>query len=217
MQPVNTTFLDELASKAPVPGGGGAAAYCGALSAALASMVGELTVGKKKFAEIEPQVIGALGRLNILRSRLVEAIEADAEAFAPLAAAYGLPKETQEQREAKNAALQEALIGACEAPIAIMQLCVDVLEECDFLAHEGSRMAVSDAGASALLARAAIMAASLNVYINVSSIEDESLAAKYKQQTDELFTAGTNKADDIYNYVADALGAPNAETNIVIA
>jgi formiminotetrahydrofolate cyclodeaminase len=98
-----------------------------------------------------------------------------------------------------------------------MQLCVDVLEECDFLAHEGSRMAVSDAGASALLARAAIMAASLNVYINVSSIEDESLAAKYKQQTDELFTAGTNKADDIYNYVADALGAPNAETNIVIA
>jgi formiminotetrahydrofolate cyclodeaminase len=214
MQAVNTDFLDALASKAPVPGGGGASAYCGALAAALASMVGELTVGKKKFASVDPQVKEALGKLEVLRSRLVEAIAADAEVFTPLSAAYGMPKDTAEQLAAKNDALQSALVGACEVPLAIMQLCVDVLDECDFLAREGSRLAVSDAGVCAVFARAAVIGASLNVYINVSSIDDAARANAYKCQADELFARGVAKADDIYNYVADVISAPNVVCNI---
>jgi formiminotetrahydrofolate cyclodeaminase len=214
MQAVDTEFLDTLASKAPVPGGGGASAYCGALAAALASMVGELTVGKKKFAAVEPQVKEALSRLEVLRSRLVGAIAADAEAFIPLSAAYGMPKDTPELAAAKNDALQAALVGACEIPLSIMRLCVDVLQECDFLAREGSRLAVSDAGVCAVFARAAVIGASLNVYINVSSIDDAARADAYKSQADELFTRGVAKADDIYNYVADAIGAPNVACNI---
>ena len=204
---VDTEFLDALASKAPTHGGGGAAAYAGALAAALASMVGNLTVGKKKYADVEDAMQDELIELNAARARLVELVDADAEAFAPLATAYGMPRDTPEQQAAKDAALQEALVAACEVPLEIMRQCVLVTESCDFMARRGSVMAVSDAGAAAVLAKAALQAASLNVVINVASMADAERAARYADAADMLLTAGGAQADAVFAHVTGVLRA----------
>ena len=142
---MDTTFIDELASAAPTPGGGGASAYVGALASALASMVGNLTVGKKAYAQVEAEVYVTLEKLADVRERLLELVDEDARAFSPLAAAYRMPKATPEEQAAKNEALQAALVGACDVPLEIMERVSDVVELTDFLAHNGSKMALSDA------------------------------------------------------------------------
>ncbi len=202
---IDTVFLEELSSKAPTPGGGGASAYCGALAAALSQMVGNLTLGKKKYAEVEDEVLVHMGRLECARERLVALIDEDARAFAPLAAAYGLPKDTPEQQAAKEKALQEALVGACEVPLEIMRQCVELMRSCEFMARNGSRLAVSDAGVSAVFAKAALQGASLNVLINISSMTDPDRAASYRGQLDGLLAEGQRMADEVYAYVLTQL------------
>lgn len=204
---LDTTFIDELASKAPTPGGGGAAAACGALASALASMVGNLTVGKKRYAHVEGEVNASLARLADLRARLIELVEADARAFSPLAGAYGMPKDTPEQAAAKEAALQDALVGACEVPLDIMRACAQVVDECDFMAKCGSRLAVSDAGVAVAFAKAALLGASLNVFINVGSMTDEKRARQYREEADALIASVAAKADAVYSFVLDEIGA----------
>ncbi|MCI8366786.1 MAG: cyclodeaminase/cyclohydrolase family protein [Eggerthellaceae bacterium] len=202
---MDTMFIDELASAAPTPGGGGAAAYCGALATALASMVGNLTVGKKSFRAVEPEVRASLQRLEAIRGRLLQLIDADAQAFAPLAAAYRMPKETPEEQQAKEAALQQALVGATEVPLQIMAECVAALVETDFMARNGSRMARSDAGVAAVFAKAALQGASLNVLINVGSLASEADAQDYRARMDHLLSEGEILADEIYAFVVDSL------------
>ena len=133
-------------------------------------MVGNLTVGTKTYAQVEPEVYMRLEKLADLRGRLLGLVGADAEAFGPLAAAYRMPKDTPEQLAAKQAAIQDALIGATEVPLDIMRTAAACVEHADFLARNGSRMARSDAGVSVAFARAAVDGASLNVYINAASI-----------------------------------------------
>lgn len=204
---MDTEFIDELASGAPTPGGGGASAYCGAIAASLASMVANLTLGKARYSDIEDEVIGCLGRLTILRSRLVDLVEADALAFEPLALAYRMPKDTEAEALARKDAIQEGLVGACIPPISIMEALIDVLHECDFLAHHGSKMAISDSGACALIARSAIISASLNVYINAASMDDGEKADAYRSKADALIEEGIGLADGIYSHVAAEIGA----------
>lgn len=203
---VNTEFIEALASKEPTPGGGGASAYAGALASALASMVGNLTVGKKKYAGVEERVQSELLELADTRLRLLELIDADAAAFAPLAAAYGMPRGTDEEAAAQKAALQAALVDACEVPLEIMRQCVQVVESCVFLAKHGSVLAVSDAGAGAVLAKAALLAASLNVRINIASMDDAARAGAYREEMEELIDAGGALADDVYADVVRRLG-----------
>lgn len=205
---MDASFIDELASAAPTPGGGGASACVGAIAAALASMVGELTVGKKRYAAVEAEVAGSLGRLAILRSRLMALIDEDAEAFSPMARAYAMPASTDAEAAAKEAALQGALAGACEPPLAVMRACIDVLHECGFLARNGSRLAVSDAGACAVLAHAAAVAASFNVYINADAMADASLRERMRSEADSLVRDARELADAAYGHVACEIGAP---------
>ena len=205
---VDTTFLDELASSAPTPGGGGAAAYAGALAAALASMVGNLTTGKARYAEYEDQTQAELANLENYRAHLLELIDADAQAFKPLAATYSMPRETSEQQQARETAMQTALIGACDVPLEIMRTCTQVMESCIFFAEHGSRLALSDAGAAAVLAKAALLTASLNLYINVGSMTDPSLADHYRTEANALITRGNHLTKTAYNQVAQELDAP---------
>lgn len=200
---MDTQFLDELASKAPTPGGGGAAAYAGALAAALAAMVGNLTVGKKKYADVEPQVKEAIVRLDGLREKLVKLIDADAEAFGPLAASYGMPRTTPEEIAARDEAQQKALVEACEVPLAIMETCVKVLDECDFLAHNGSRLALSDVGCAVVIGRAAVHAASLNVVINIGSMTDAMRAEAYQLRMEMMLESADAIESVLYPYVVE--------------
>ena len=199
---MDTSFVEELASAAPTPGGGGASAYCGALACALASMVGNLTVGKKT---VEPEVYMRLEKLADLRGRLLSLVGADAEAFGPLAEAYRMPKDTPEQLEAKQAAIQDALVGATEVPLDIMRTAAACVEHADFLARNGSRMARSDAGVSVAFARAAVDGASLNVYINAASIDDAERAARYRDEADRLVAQTREHCDEVFAFVKDAV------------
>ncbi|WP_270548304.1 cyclodeaminase/cyclohydrolase family protein [Eggerthella lenta] len=202
---MDTTFIDELASAAPTPGGGGAASYVGAVASALASMVGNLTVGKKTYAAVEDDVRARLDALEHLRNKLLALIESDAQAFEPLAASYRMPKATPEEAAAKQAALQLALGPACDVPLIIMRTCGEVIDHADFLARNGSKLAVSDAGAAAVLAQAAVVAASMNVYINAASMDDEARADRYRAEADRLIAEANERADGILAYTMDAI------------
>lgn len=202
---MDTQFLDELASKAPTPGGGGAAAYAGALAAALAAMVGNLTVGKKKYAAVEGHVRMAVDDLDAMRRQLVDLIDADARAFGPLAACYGMPRDTEEERASRDVAMQDALVDAIEVPLEIMGVCLEVLEECDYLAENGSRLALSDVGCAVALGRAAVHAASLNVIINVKSVADQVRASNYRDRMSALIRKADELHDKIYPAVIEAI------------
>lgn len=198
---IDQTFISELATKAPTPGGGGASAYCGALASALASMVGNLTVGKKKYASVETEVEQALEELASLREGLIALIDADAQAFEPLAASWKMPASTPREQEIKRRATQAALVDACAIPLEIMGACAKVIVLCEFMAHNGSAMALSDAGVAALFAQAALEGASLNIIINAQSLEDEAISTDFMTKQRVLIETYGNKARETYLFV----------------
>lgn len=176
-KPVHT-FLDELASSAPAPGGGSAAALGAAIGAALVSMVANLTVGKKKYVDVQEDIQRILERSETLRRRCVELLEQDVTAYTKVSEAYRMPRETDEQKEARSAAIQEALKGATSVPMALAEACVQILKLCPETAEKGNLRAVSDVGVGALMAEAALRAAALNVWINLGSIKDQDFVLK---------------------------------------
>ena len=188
-----TGFVDVLASKAAVPGGGAASALVGAIGMALGTMVGNLTVGKKKYADVEADVITAMEKAAALQTELLRLVDADAEAFGPLAKAYGIPKDDP----SREAAMEEALRIATSVPLEIMHACaasIDVLTE---FAEKGSVLAISDAGVGAACARAAIVGASFNVYINTKAMTDREYAGKINAEADALLEKYVALAGDI--------------------
>lgn len=204
---IDTEFIEALASEAPTPGGGGASAYCGALAAALAAMVGNLTIGKKKYASVEEEVQESLRVLGGLRRRLIELVDEDAEAFKPVAAVYRMPKETPEDLEARRKAMQDAIDLACDIPLQIIDVCLDLLEQCEFMAKFGSKMVRSDAAAAAILAKAAIQSASLSVFVNIASMENKRKAAAYRELTNRKVRKASLVADLIYANVIEEVDA----------
>ena len=198
-------FLAELAGKAPTPGGGGTAALVGAAGVALGSMVGSLTVGKKKYAAVEAGIQALNARADILRKELEALVQADAEAFAPLAAAYGLPKDTPEQAAHKAAVLESALDAACAVPLQIMEKCAEGIVLVEEYAAKGSVLAVSDAGCAAALCKAALQAASLNVFINTKLMADRTRAAALDARADALLAEFVPRADETFTAVSGKL------------
>ena len=200
-----TRFLAELAGKAPVPGGGGASALVGAAGIALGNIVGCLTAGKKKYAAVEADIQALNARAEALRRELEALVQADAEAFAPLAAAYGLPKDTPAQAAHKAAVLEAALDTACAVPLEIMQKCAEGIVLVEQYAAKGSVLAVSDAGCAAALCKAALQSASLNVFINTKLMTDRTHAAALDAQADALLNEYVPRADAVFASVTNKL------------
>lgn len=198
-------YLDVLASKAPVPGGGGASALGGALAAALGQMVANLTVGKKRYADVEEEMQGYLCALNICQMEMIALADRDAEVFAPLAAAYGLPAETEEQKAEKDRVMEENLLAASLVPLQIMEKAVGMMDVLDEMERKGSRMAVSDVGVAVQFARTALTGAVMNVYINTKSMKNREKAEELNGRAEELMETGTRKADEIYENVLKKL------------
>ena len=192
-----TVFTEELASPAPVPGGGGASALVGAIGVALGDMVGELTVGKKKYADVEEDVKALMVNAQELRRRFLELIDGDAEAFAPLAKAYGIPKDDPTRDEV----MENALKVACGVPMDIMRACGEALDLIEEFAAKGSKLAISDAGCGAVLCKAAMQAASLNVFINIKSMKDRACAEALEKEANELLDKYTAMGDEIFGTV----------------
>ncbi|MBR5258956.1 MAG: cyclodeaminase/cyclohydrolase family protein [Eggerthellaceae bacterium] len=193
-------FADALAAKLSTPGGGGAAAYVGALGAALCSMVGNFTTGKKKYAEYEEDVQRMLAEAASVRARLLELVDEDAEAFYPLSQAYGIPKEDP----SREAELERCTKGALEAPLEMMRQIAHSVELLEEMGEKGSRLLVSDVGCGAACAAAALRAASMNVFINTSSLLDRDFAAAVEAEADELL-AFVPRAEALADKVAAEL------------
>jgi len=200
-----TEFIEVLASKAAVPGGGGAAALTAAIGMALGSMVCNLTIGKKKYAEYEEKVVGILEKATKLQEELLKLIDADAECFLPLSKAYGMPKETDEEKKIKEETLERFLKDACEVPVAIVKKCFEAIKLHEDLVDNCSMLAISDIGVGVQCLRAAIYGAQLNVIINVNSIKDTEYVEKAKKETEPLVEAGVKLADEVYEKVVKAL------------
>ena len=198
-------FTEILASKEPVPGGGGASALAGALGMALGNMVGALTVGKKKYADVEEDIKRLMEEAQSLQDELLALIQKDAESFAPLAAAYGMPKETDSEKAEKARVLEEALKTACSAPLEIMEKCCRVIDLQKEFAEKGSALAVSDAGVGVIFAKAALQGAALNVFINTSSMKDREYAEAIDCKAEEMLTEYTVAADTVYASVYSRL------------
>ena len=196
-------FVEALASSAPVPGGGGAAALVGALGTALGNMVGSLTVGKQRYADVEAQIIALKARCDDLQRRLLDQVLADAEGFEPLAKAYGIPKDDP----GREAALEAATAAACGAPMRIMELCCEAIEAIALIAEKGSRLALSDAGCGAACCKAALQSAALNVFINTRLLKDRELAEALNARANGMLEAHCALADETYAAVRERLGA----------
>ena len=177
-----TEFAAELAAKVSVPGGGGAAAYVGALSVALCSMVGNFTTGKKKYAEYEEDVQRMLAEGEKVRARLLELVEEDAAAFFPLSQAYGIPKEDPTRAEVLEKCTKDALQG----PLQMMREIARAIELLEEMNVKGSRMLISDVGCGAACAAAAMRAAAMNVFINTKSLQDRDYAQTVEAEADGL-------------------------------
>ena len=195
-------FVEVLASNAPAPGGGGAAALVGAIGTALGNMVGSLTVGKKKYAAVEEEIIALKARCDALQTELLDQVEADDKGFVPLAKAYGIPKDDPN----RDKILEEATVTACAVPMHIMELCCEAIDYISVFAAKGSRLAVSDAGCGAVCCKAALQAASLNVFINTKSLKNREVAEEMNAKANGMLTKYCALADEIFNTVKAGFG-----------
>jgi glutamate formiminotransferase / formiminotetrahydrofolate cyclodeaminase len=180
------TFLDQLASGTPTPGGGYAGAIVGATAAALATMVARLTVGKKKYASVESQMWPIIDRAEKLRDGLTAAAAEDSAAFEELLAVNKLPKDSPEQITARNSALERATLHAAQVPLSVAQKIIEVFELLVTVAAVGNLNAISDAGSGIALARAAFTCAKLNIKTNLASLKDQSSAQPFQIELDRL-------------------------------
>ncbi len=194
-------FTDVLASKASVPGGGGASALVGAVGTALGSMVGALTVGKKKYADVEAEIIELMKKADVVRAELLKQIDEDARVFEPLSKAYGLPKDTEEQKAEKAKIMEACLHEACSVPMEIMVKCCEAIELQKEFAAKGSSLAISDAGVGVAFCKAALQGASLNVFINTKSMKEREYAEGLNKQALDMLAKYVPMADEIYESV----------------
>ncbi|OGT79092.1 MAG: methenyltetrahydrofolate cyclohydrolase, partial [Gammaproteobacteria bacterium RIFCSPLOWO2_02_FULL_61_13] len=179
-------FLDELASKAPTPGGGGAAAVMGAMGAALVSMVAHFTLGKKGYEAVESESAGLLQQAEALRRQLAEMVRADVDAFNQVMGAYGMARESDVQKAERTTAIQAALKQAADVPLACAELCAEVIRLTRPMAAIGNKNVISDVGVAVLAAEAALRSAALNVYVNIGAIKDEAFVADRRQRLERI-------------------------------
>ncbi|NBH33890.1 sugar ABC transporter substrate-binding protein [Clostridiaceae bacterium] len=198
-------WVDALASKAPVPGGGGASALGGALGAALGQMVVHLTIGKKRYADVEEEMEKNLTELNRLGEEFLRLADRDGEVFAPLAEAYSMPSETREQREEKERVMEERLLAASQVPLEMMEKALLVINILEFLGEKGSRMAISDVGVAAQFAKAALTGAAMNVYINTKAMKNREKAEELNRKAEWLIEDGKQRGDAVYEKVLEQL------------
>lgn len=187
-------FVKVLASDAPAPGGGGAAALVGAIGTALGNMVGSLTVGKKKYADVQDEIIALKAKCDDLQKQLLDQVEADEINFLPLAKAYGIPKDDP----TRDQVMEEATIIACSTPMHIMELCCEAIDAIAVFAAKGSRLAVSDAGCGAICCKAALQSASLNVFINTKSLKNRKVAEEMNAKANGMLDKYCALADQIF-------------------
>ena len=198
-------FVEILSTKAPVPGGGGASALVGAIGTALGNMVGSLTVGKKKYADVEADIIALKEKADALQKDFLHLVEEDARVFEPLSKAYGMPKDTVEEKAEKARVMEIVLKDACSVPMEIMKKCCEAIDIIEEFAEKGSVIALSDAGVGAAFCKAALLGASLNVFINTKSMTNRDYAEALNREAEDMIATYSEKADTVFESVTNRL------------
>jgi formiminotetrahydrofolate cyclodeaminase len=201
------TFLDDLASERPTPGGGGAAAVCGAIGAALVSMVAHLTIGKKNYEAVSEDLKTVNANAEALRAELTRAIDEDVVAFNAVMGAYGLPRGTDEEKAKRTAAIQAALKDATLAPLRAVKACFEVISLSAAAAEKGNLNVISDAGVAVLSANAGLRSAALNVFINAKAIKDRDFAEKQIAEANALLAQAAETTESVYQTVRVKIGS----------
>jgi len=199
------TYLDELASKQPTPGGGSAAALMGAQAAALVSMVCNLTLGKPKYAEVEADMQALLAESEALRETLTGMIKADVDVFNKLMACYGLPKATDEEKAQRSSQIQWVLREATEVPLECAKACANAIALSRIAAEKGNLGVISDAGVAVMSAYAGLKSAALNVEINAASLKDRAFADAKLAELNTIMQTADHEAEAIYQIVKGKL------------
>ncbi len=201
-----SNFLDELASNSPTPGGGSVAALAGALGAALISMVGNLTVGKKKYEDVEEDIKKIISSSEKLRYELSQLIEEDVKVFNNFMSTYKMPKETEDEKKVRAEKIQESLIEAAKVPLKVAYKCLDILSLSKEVAEKGNINVVSDAGVAVLMAEAALESAILNVKINLGMIKDEKVRAELSSSIKEILLKEKGQKEKVLEIVGEKIG-----------
>ncbi|TPV99345.1 MAG: Methenyltetrahydrofolate cyclohydrolase [Beijerinckiaceae bacterium] len=201
------TFLDDLASERPTPGGGGAAAVSGAIGAALVSMVANLTIGKKNYEAVREDLEAVNAKAELLRAELIRAIDEDVVAFNSVMGAYGLPRATDEEKAKRAASIQAALKDATLAPLRAVKACFDVIRLSAAAAEKGNLNVISDAGVAVLSANAGLRSAALNVFINAKAIKDRDFAEKQIAEVNALLAQAAEMTESVYQTVRTKIGS----------
>lgn len=200
-------YLDELSSNSPTPGGGNVAALCGALSSSLATMVCNLTIGKKKYAEVESEMISLKEKLEIYQKKFIELGKKDNLAFDKVMDAFKLPKDTDEQKEIRNKEIENATIGAAEIPSEVMQTAKELLPLLKIIIEKGNRNSLSDVGVAAALIATASKGAYLNVIINCASLNNQIIAQEMKKRADIVLQETCNESESLVQKVISSISS----------
>jgi len=200
-----SNFLEELASNSPTPGGGSVAALAGALGAALISMVGNLTVGKKKYEDVEEDIKKIISSSEKLRYELSQLIEEDVKVFNNFMATYKMPKETEDEKKIRTEKIQEALIEAAKVPLKTTYKCLDIMILSQEVAEKGNVNVISDAGVAVLMAEAALKSAILNVKINLRMIKDEKVRTELSSSIKELLLKEKGQKEKVLEIVEEKI------------
>jgi formiminotetrahydrofolate cyclodeaminase len=200
-------FLDELASNSPAPGGGSVAALAGAAGAALTSMVCNLTIGKKKYADVQDEMKTVVEQIEKLRRELTQLIDKDTEAFDSVMAAFGLPKGTAQEQGVRSAAIQTATKAATLIPLDVMRTCEKALLHARTVSQKGNKNSASDAGVAALMLQAGCAGAALNVRINLGGLNDTVFVQQIAQQSAKIAQNVENMTQEVLAEVEKSIGA----------
>jgi formiminotetrahydrofolate cyclodeaminase len=206
-------FVEILASKEPVPGGGGASSLVAAIGMALGSMVGSLTLGKKKYAAAQSDILALKAKASDIQADLIALIQKDAEVFEPLSKAYGMPAGTEGEKLEKRRVMEAALKECCAVPLQIMEKCCEAIDLHKEFAAKGTAIAISDVGCGVVCCKAALQAASLNVFINTKSMTDRKLAEENDRLANEMLSTHTRLADEIFADVAASINQRSLSMN----
>jgi len=199
------TFLDQVASVEPAPGGGSVAALSGSLAASLVAMVCRLTIGKKNYESVSAEMQSILPRAEKLQHELADLMQADTDAYARVMQAYQLPKSTEVEKTARTNAIQDALKHASDVPLDVAEHCAQVLEFVRVVAAKGNKNAASDGGVGALMAEAGLRGAALNVSINLGAITDQDFVRAHRERVDKLVADAKIAKDEILKIVESRL------------
>jgi formiminotetrahydrofolate cyclodeaminase len=196
-----TDFTNEIASSSPAPGGGSVSALAASLGVALVSMVCRLTIGKKKYAGVQKEMEEALVHCEDLRAKFQAVIDEDTEAFTRVMAAYGLPKDTEEQKAKRTIEIQEAMKAATLVPLKLMEYGMEAMESVKLIVEKGNQNSITDAGVAALMLHAGCDGAALNVQINLGSLHDETFVDQIKTKLEQHRSSLNTLTSDIFTTV----------------